>query len=151
MAGDDVIRVERRVAAPPSAVFAYLTESERWATWQGADATIEPAPGGLFRLRMGNGDTARGQFLEVVPDRKVVFTWGWVDRPGIPPGSTVVEIELVADGDGTLIRLTHREVPTDEAPMHDVGWQHYVGRLVTVVEGRDPGADRGPGGRASER
>ena len=139
--------VERHVAAPPPAVYAYLTDSERWAQWQGIDATIEARPGGVFRMRMATGQRARGQFVELIPDRRVVFTWGWIDSPDIPPGSTVVEIDLERDRDGTLIRLTHRELPPDEVDMHRVGWRHYLERLALRASGIDPGPDPGPAAR----
>ncbi len=143
MSDDRVVRVERHVAAPPSVVFAYLTKSDRWARWQGVEATIDAVPGGLFRMRMGTGETARGQFVEVVPDEKVVFTWGWIDRPDIAPGSTVVEIELVPTAAGTLIRLTHRQLPSDEIDQHHAGWHHYLGRLALIAADNDPGPDPG--------
>jgi uncharacterized protein YndB with AHSA1/START domain len=94
---------------------------------------------------MGNGMNARGQFVELVPDKRVVFTWGWVDRPGIPPGSTTVEIDLNEIPEGTLLVLTHRDVPIDEAILHETGWTHYLPRLATVAGGGDPGPDTGPG------
>jgi uncharacterized protein YndB with AHSA1/START domain len=94
---------------------------------------------------MGNGMNARGQFVELVPDERVVFTWGWVDRPGIPPGSTTVEITLNADGEGTLLVLTHRSVADVEAPMQHKGWSHYLPRLAQAASGREPGPDPGPG------
>lgn len=137
--------VERRVDATPAAVYAYLTDSERWARWQGAEATIDAQPGGLFRIRMGNGMCARGQFVELVPDTRVVFTWGWIDMPDLPPGSTIVEIDLEHDGGGTLIRLTHRDMPADHADMHRVGWEHYLARLDVCAAGGDPGPDPGAG------
>ena len=138
------IVVERHVNASPAAVYAFLTDSARWAQWQGAEATVDAWPGGLFRMRMATGQTARGQFVELVPDRRVVFTWGWIDHPGIPPGSTTVEIELERDRDGTLIRLTHRAVPPDEVELHRRGWRHYVERLALRAENIDPGPDPGP-------
>lgn len=144
MTDDPVVRVERRIAAEPAAVYRYLTESDRWARWQGADATVEPIPGGLFRMRMGTGQMARGEFVELVPDRRVVFTWGWVDHPGVPPGSTVVEIDLAPDDGGTLVRLTHRQLPPEETGQHEAGWDHYLDRLVLVAEGGDPVPDPGP-------
>jgi uncharacterized protein YndB with AHSA1/START domain len=137
--------VERHVAATPPAVYAYLTDSERWARWQGAEATIEAVPGGLFRILMGNGMCARGQFVELVPHKRVVFTWGWIDLPDLPPGSTVVEIDLEQDGEGTLIRLTHRDMPADHVDMHRVGWEHYLTRLGVCAAGGDPGPDPGAG------
>lgn len=138
--------VERRVSAPPETVYSYLTDSERWARWQGEEATIEAQPGGIFRVRMGTGQTARGQFVSLEPDRRVVFTWGWVDLPDLPPGSTTVEIDLIPDGDGTLIRLTHRDLPPDHTELHRMGWNHYTDRLGVVAGGGDPGPDPGPGG-----
>ncbi len=140
----DVVVVEVRVAAPPAAVYRYLTDGDRWARWQGESATIDPAPGGIFLMNMADGRTARGQFVELDQDRRVVFTWGWVDVPGIPPGSTTVQIDLLADGDGTLIRLTHHGLPPEQLPLHRVGWEHYLPRLGTAAEDGDPGPDPGP-------
>ena len=40
------IVVEQRIAAPPSTVYRYLTESDRWKEWQGVDATLEARVGG---------------------------------------------------------------------------------------------------------
>jgi uncharacterized protein YndB with AHSA1/START domain len=139
------IVVEQRISAPPSTVYRYLTESDRWKLWQGVDASLEARVGGIFSILMGNGMNARGQFVELVPDERVVFTWGWVDRPGIPPGSTTVEITLNADGEGTLLVLTHRSVTDEETPMQKVGWSHYLPRLALVAAGREPGPDAGPG------
>lgn len=133
------ITVEQHVAAPPSSVYAYLTVAERWTRWQGTDATLDAQPGGIFRIRMGTGDTARGEFVELVPDRKVAFTWGWVDRPGVPPGSTLVEIELEPAGEGTLVRLTHRDLPAGEVDTHLEGWRYFLPRLGEAAAGsHDP-------------
>lgn len=139
------IVVERSIAAPPSVVYAYLTESDKWARWQGVTASLDARTGGLFRMSMPDGLTARGEFVDLVPDERVVFTWGWIDHPGLPPGSSTVEIELAAEGDGTRLRLTHRGLPSDEIPIHVAGWTHYVPRLDVVATGGDPGPDTGPG------
>lgn len=138
--------VTRRIAAPPHVVYTYLTESSKWSRWQGVDATVEARPGGIFVLKMPDGATARGQFVELEPDRKVVFTWGWVDHPGVPPGSTTVEIEIDADEHGSLVTLTHRDLPGDEIDTHTTGWRHYVLRLGAAAEGKELEPDRGPSG-----
>ncbi|MEA1904039.1 MAG: SRPBCC family protein [Actinomycetota bacterium] len=140
------VTIRQHIAAPPSTVYSYLTESDRWAQWQGASASLDATPGGIFSMVMGNGMNARGQFVELVPGKRVVFTWGWVDRPGIPPGSTTVAIELSGDDDGTLLVLTHREISVDEADLQKMGWNHYLPRLALVAAGEDPGPDVGPGG-----
>lgn len=136
----DVV-VERRIAAPPATVYAYLTDAELWARWQGESAVVDAAPGGAFSMRVRDGPTARGEFVALEPARRVVLTWGWDGHPTVPPGSTTVEIELVADGDATLVRVTHRELPDEELASHRTGWEHYLPRLAVAVAGGDPGPD----------
>lgn len=138
------IVVTRRIEAPPDVVYSYLTESANWAKWQGKEATVDANPGGIFVLKMPNGATARGQFVELVPDEMVVFTWGWVDHPGVPPGSSTVKIEITADGEGSLVTLTHRDLPDEETGPHEIGWEHYLPRLAMVAAGDEIEPDRGP-------
>ena len=140
---NDIV-VEQRIAAPPATVYAYLTDPKLWQRWQGVRAMLDPRVGGIFSILMGNGLNARGTFVELVPDRRVVFTWGWVDREEIPPGSTTVEIDLRPDGAETVIVLTHRSMPVAEVELHRLGWEHYLPRLATAATGADPGEDRQP-------
>jgi uncharacterized protein YndB with AHSA1/START domain len=141
MRQDGDLLVERWIAAPPADVYAYLTDSVRWARWQGQSAEIEAVPGGVFRMAMANGTTAEGRFVQLVPDTRVVFTWGWRGSTSVPPGSSTVEIVLAPDGDGTLLRLTHRGLPREERSSHEVGWGHYLPRLAIATAGGDPGPD----------
>jgi uncharacterized protein YndB with AHSA1/START domain len=132
------IVVEQQIDAPPATVYRYLTDSERWTRWQGAQADLDAREGGIFALLMENGMRARGQFVEFEADTRVVFTWGWVDRPGIPPGSTIVTIDLVPSEGGTLLVLTHRDLPDDEVAPHRAGWELHLSRLAGAAAGRRP-------------
>jgi uncharacterized protein YndB with AHSA1/START domain len=70
----------------------------------------------------------------VQPPHRLVFTWGWEGQDSIPPGSTSVEIDLVADGAGTLLRLRHTDLPSDEQrTAHLGGWNQYMGRLSALL------------------
>jgi uncharacterized protein YndB with AHSA1/START domain len=139
--GEPVL-VERRIAASPATVFSFFSDVTRWLRWQGLEAEIELEPGGTFRMNVRGDGFASGSFLEVVPNRRVIFTWGWEDESlGVPAGSTVVEIELEPDGNGTLLRLRHRDLPPSAVEAHRLGWEHYTGRLGVVAEGGDPGSD----------
>ena len=129
------IVIHQRIRAPRATVYRYLTESREWARWQGESAELNPTPGGIFSLVMQDGMNARGQFTDLVPDERVVFTWGWIDRPGIPPGSTIVSIELTEEPDGTLLTLTHRNLPDDEAGEHRSGWEAFLPELARIAEG----------------
>jgi uncharacterized protein YndB with AHSA1/START domain len=135
----ETIRVERRIAAPPSAVFRYLTESDLWARWQGESAELEPTPGGRFRVRMAEGQVVEGSFVELAPDRRVVITWGWQGHPRMPAGATTVEFDLIPDGAGTIVRLTHSGIPSEDLPLHQAGWEMFLPRLEIASTGGDPG------------
>ena len=139
------IVLEQRIEASPADVYAYLTEAPKWKHWQGSDATLDPRVGGVFSVLMANGLNARGEFLELVPNRRVVFTWGWIGYENLPPGSSTVEIELRADGDATVLVLTHRALPDEELPPQRMGWVHYLPRLAVAAAAGDPGEDPGPG------
>lgn len=54
-------------------------------------------------------------------------------------------IELRAEGDSTIVTLTHSGLPPNETDLHRSGWDHYIGRLAGVSEGRDVGIDSGIG------
>jgi uncharacterized protein YndB with AHSA1/START domain len=138
------IERELAIAASPEAVWAYLTDPDKATRWMGMNAAFEPRPGGLYRVEVIPGNTAVGEFVELDPPRRLVFTWGW--EPGgkgtLPPGSTTVEFELVADGDGTILRFMHRDLPSaDAAESHAHGWDHYLARLAIAASGGDPGPD----------
>ena len=135
------IVVEQLIDAPPSVVYSYLTDSEKWARWQGVGATIEPRPGGLFAVSMPADARALGEFVVLIPNKRVVFTWGWIDHPTVLPGSTTVEIELFAEGSATRLRLTHSGLPPEEVSIHTAGWNHYLPRLAMVSRGDEPGPD----------
>jgi uncharacterized protein YndB with AHSA1/START domain len=165
----DVVEHEVRIAARPEIVFAYFTDPARMVQWMGADATLDPRPGGVCRiafepvpslagvldamfgpeheeaLRRLGPNAARvmmGEFIEVVPHSRIALTWGWEhDLYAVPPQSTAVEIALTPDGDGTLVHLTHRRLPSRAVPLHTGGWEHYLPRLAIAAAGGDPGPD----------
>lgn len=134
---DERVVVERYINASPATVFSYFSSTERWLQWQGTEATLEPKPGGIFRVNVSGDGFASGRFLEIVPNRLVMFTWGWEmpDRH-IPPGSSTVRIELQPRGSGTLLRLTHTGLPPDWVDLHQQGWEMYMGRLQEVAAHR---------------
>ncbi|MFE9564152.1 SRPBCC domain-containing protein [Streptomyces sp. NPDC006487] len=139
----DTVTLERRIAARPETLFAFLTDREKWLSWMGADGTFAFEPGGSYRIRVTGEDMASGRFLTVHPPERLVFTWGW-EEGGTPVGaaSTTVEITLEPTARGTLLHLIHSGLPTSEAcEAYAEGWQHYVDRLALRAEGGDPGPD----------
>jgi uncharacterized protein YndB with AHSA1/START domain len=123
-------------------VFRYLVEPELHCRWEGTTAELDPRPGGIYRVEIIPGMTARGEFVEIDPPNRVVFTFGW-EGGGLPvaPGASRVEIDLTADGEATVLHVRHSGLPASAVDNHRMGWEHYTERLAIVAAGGDPGPD----------
>jgi uncharacterized protein YndB with AHSA1/START domain len=142
MAESLVVRREVEIAAPAATVFAFLTDPDKILRWIGA-ATTEPHPGGIYLVNVGGKNVARGEFTEVVPVHRLAYSFGWEGGETVPPGSSLVEIDLIDKPGGTLVRFTHSGLPDEEQrASHEKGWDHYIGRLAVAAGGGDPGPDR---------
>jgi uncharacterized protein YndB with AHSA1/START domain len=141
-----VVRREMHIAAPPATVFAFLTDPEKIVSWMGAEATTEAHPGGLYLVKgvRDRANVARGTFREVVPVHRLAYSFGWDGREEVPPGSSLIEIDLIDRDNGTLLRMTHSGLPSEtQRAAHARGWAHYLSRLAVAAAGGDPGVDHG--------
>ncbi len=138
-----VLRREIRIDASPETVFPFFTDPQKMVQWGGMEADLDPVPGGIYRVNMNGRDVSRGEYVEITPNSRLVFTWGWESDGSNPitPGSTRIEITLEPDGDGTILTLTHTGLPESAIPDHTAGWDHYLGRLAIAGRGDDPGPD----------
>jgi uncharacterized protein YndB with AHSA1/START domain len=121
---------ELTIAAPAAVVWEHLTTAAGLTRWVGPDAHAEAVPGGALRWTHPDGATVVGRFVELVPHRRVVFTYGWEDgRMGVPPESTTVEIDLDEHAGETTLRLVHRGLPPEAVADHERGWEYFLGAL----------------------
>jgi uncharacterized protein YndB with AHSA1/START domain len=134
------------IAASPETVWDYFVDPVKAARWMGINFDFDPRPGGIYRCEVLPTHIARGEFVELDPPRRLVFTWGW-EKSGegpitVPPGSSTIVIELTPDGDGTSLHFVHADLPTAESVQsHGHGWDHYLARLEIAAAGGDPGKD----------
>jgi len=87
--------------------------------------------GGRYRIVMkapdGEQHDVSGVYREVVPNRKLVFTWAWRSTP---ERESLVTVLLRAAGSGTELTLTHEQFFDEEArDKHQQGWIGCLGRL----------------------
>ena len=124
------------IDAPPETVWSFWTEPARLCEWWGVEADAVAETGGIFRVVMDGGPVMLGEFLELEPPRRLLFSFGWEGgAPGgpLPPGSSRVEVVLDDQAGGTLLTLRH-ELPASHAPDHLKGWAFFVGdRLVELA------------------
>jgi uncharacterized protein YndB with AHSA1/START domain len=130
MADPFTVRREVQIAAPQATVFAFLTDPEKILD-------------GLYLLNVNGKNTAEGRFTEVIPVHRLAYTFGWKVGPAnMPPGSSLIEIDLIEREGGTLLRMTHSGLPDEEVcAAHEQGWTHYLARLAVAAAGGDPGPD----------
>lgn len=131
-----VVEQTLRISARPETVWRYWTDPQRMCDWWGAAAELDPRPGGTCRIEMDGGPTMRGEYLELVPHERIVFTFGWESTdgaPDLPPGSTRVEITLAADAGDTVMTLRHTGIPAALAQEHRAGWSQFLPLLADAV------------------
>jgi uncharacterized protein YndB with AHSA1/START domain len=132
--GTDPIVKEVRVQASPETVWGFFTEPEKMTRWLCTAATVDPRPGGVNNMTHRSDDGVdhhlESRFVEVEPPHRLLFTWKFTT--GTPEERAVkstVEVTFEADGDGTLVRLVHRDVPEGLWDDHRGGWTTLFGRL----------------------
>jgi uncharacterized protein YndB with AHSA1/START domain len=135
------LTVKRRYHAPPEKVFSAWTDPKKLGRWfcpvacEPVLAETDPRVGGRYRIvvrtQSGEEHDVSGTFREVVPNRRLVFTWAWRTTP---ERESLVTVELKPDGDGTLLTLTHEQF-FDEAARdrHQSGWSPILDRLSEVL------------------
>jgi uncharacterized protein YndB with AHSA1/START domain len=144
------VRFNRVLPGPIERVWAYLTESDKRATWLAA-GPMELRVGGPVELTFRNADLTphaetppdkykarggvlRGRITRCEPPRLLSYTWG--EASG---GKSEVTFELSPQGEDVLLALTHRRLP-DRTTMVNVGsgWHTHLGILVDHLSGREP-------------
>ena len=127
------LEVTKSIDARPEEVFPYLVQPDLLLRWMGTWVDIDPKPGGTFAVDMGETQV-RGSYLAVEPPHRVVFTWGIPGNDQMPAGSSTVEIVLRPENDGTIVELTHRDLPVDRLSDHEKGWKNLLGILDSVLQ-----------------
>jgi uncharacterized protein YndB with AHSA1/START domain len=132
--GVRVVSYQILIHAPAHTVYHHLTDPAALLTWIADSAESDPVVGGRIRWRFANRATMLGRYVELRPPRRLVFSYGWEDDlMGVPPESTLVEIDLRPHPEGTLLILTHRLLPDPAAEQHRHGWDHFLQLLERRV------------------
>jgi len=131
-----VIEQTVRISARPATVWKYWTDPRRMCDWWGATADLDARPGGVCVVAMEGGSVMRGEYLELQPYERLVFSFGWEQVDGAPPiapGASRVEITLVEDEGDTILTLRHTGIPASAAELHNAGWAHVLPLLVAAA------------------
>lgn len=140
----------KQIRAPVARVWQAWTRPELMRLWFGPHHTraehaeAEVAVGGALRVVLVEDGGARheisGRYLEVTPERRLMFSWAWGSAP---ERVSRVTVEFRATGDGTEVTVTHDRFPdADTATRHTRGWRESLERLATRFDRSDGDAAR---------
>lgn len=138
--------IRRTINAPRQRVFDAWTQPEHLKNWWRANpewsteiADVDLQVGGQYRLGMRDPEqegpfVCFGEFLEITPPEKLVYTWSW-EAPAMDVGKTLVTVEFLEKGDAAEIVLTHERFPSAEAASkHHEGWLACINHCAALVE-----------------
>lgn len=133
--------LKRRLRADPARVFRAWTNPEDLGRWFGpgpaevTKAEVDLREGGRYHIVFrtvddGESHDVSGEYREVVPDEKLVFTWCWISTP---ERVSLVTVTCKPDGDGTILTLLHEQF-FDEAARdrHAWGWNGSLDKLEAL-------------------
>jgi len=134
------LEIKRFINAPRDRVYAAWTDPAQMKQWFGPenvqtrDLIADARVGGKFRWDLTNpeGDemTILGEYRELQPGKKIVFTWQWEDDEDWENHISIVTVELDDADGGTSLRLTHEQLPNEESrDGHARGWTSVLDKL----------------------
>ena len=138
------LEIIRFISAPPACVYDAWTDPARLKQWFGPEnvrtrnITAEVRVGGKYRwdviTQEGEDWAAFGEYRELVPGKKIVFTWQWDDDEAWENRTSVVTVELFESDGGTELRLRHDQLPSGESrDRHSEGWNSLLDRLEQFI------------------
>ncbi len=144
IAGRPGLTLTRRFRARPEKVWAAWTDPETLIAWF---CTTKAKPGTLraeldvrvggryrvsFDMESGEHSEVGGVYREVVPNRKLVFSWAWHSTPERESQVTVL---TRPDGTGTLLTLKHEQLfDQAAADNHKRGWTGMLENIATWLD-----------------
>ena len=136
------LKLVKFVRATREKVFQAWTNPQHVSRWFAPGAMTVPSAevdarvGGSYRIQMKNADdetfTTTGVYKEIVPNEKLVFSWGW---EGPERYESLVTVKLMDKDDGTEITLIHERLQnTESTEKHTQGWQGCLANLAARID-----------------
>lgn len=134
------LEIKRHINAPRDRVYAAWTDPAQLKQWFGPekvqtrDLIADARVGGKFRWDLTNPEgekmTMLGEYRELQPGKKIVFTWQWEDDEDWKDDVSVVTVELDDADGGTELRLIHEQLPNEQSrDGHTEGWNSVLDKL----------------------
>ena len=137
------LKIVRQYQTTPAKVWQAWVSPEALRQWMCPgevvclEAQAEVRVGGRYRILMRSPDgehhDVSGTYREILPNRKLVFSWAWKSTP---ERESLVTVELRAIDTGTQMTLTHERFFDEAARDHHAqGWEGCLAKLVDFLGG----------------
>jgi uncharacterized protein YndB with AHSA1/START domain len=134
------LEIKRQINAPRDRVYAAWIDPAQLRKWFGPenvktrDLIADARVGGQFRWDLTNPEgkemTISGEYRELQPGKKIVFTWQWEDDEDWKSHSSIVTVDFFDREGGTELRLTHENLPNEASrDDHTQGWNSVLDKL----------------------
>lgn len=137
------MRLTRWFPAPAALLWRFWTDPAHIVRWFGPESAAERIVesdlrvGGAWGIDFhayGGLRRVRGVYLSLDEPRSLVSTWAWLDEDDVKGDESQYALELIDEGDGVRLILTHT-LPTEElAAQHGQGWSGAMQSLADLVE-----------------
>ena len=138
------LEIKRFINAPSTRVYEASTDPAQLKEWWGPEGvrtrslSADARVGGKYRWDLVNQEgeemSVFGEYRELVPGKKIVFTWQWDDDEVWENRTSLVTIEFSDRDGGTEVRLRHEQLPSEESrDRHNEGWNSVLDRLEQFV------------------
>jgi uncharacterized protein YndB with AHSA1/START domain len=134
------LQIKRFINAPRDRVYHAWTDPAQLKEWWGPESVrtrnfaADVRVGGKYRWDLINQEgeemSVFGEYRELVPGKKIVFTWQWDDDDVWENRTSIVTVELSDRDGGTELLLKHEQLPSEESrDRHNEGWNSVLDRL----------------------
>ena len=130
-------------------VFSAISDPQELTQWFPDEAILEPKAGGIFKIsflkdsekpkmKMDRDFINEGKILEIIQNKKLVYTWKWMAFPDFP--ETIVTWELEPESNNkTRLIMTHTGFTgKEEGPAsieeHNKGWSFFLNELISYCK-----------------
>ena len=140
---DTTLQIQRFINAPVEQVYSAWTQVDLIKRWFAPgnmsvpQASVDLQPNGQYRIQMFDAEeksthTCLGVYQQIVPGKKLVFTWTW---EGNETEQSLVTVTFAAKNQGTELTLIHeRFSDKNSRDMHEQGWHGCLVNLENCLK-----------------
>ena len=141
---NSTLKISHYFSQSPEKVWQAWTDPAIVKSWFGSDpngtvldASLDVRLGGRFEVTFQNADktqfTCTGEYKEIEPYQKLVFSWAWKDRADV---QELISIVFQAKENGTTIFFEHANIDPATTHGYESGWKSTFEKLERTLKAK---------------